>query len=223
MKLLAFDTSAATVSLALAEDGLLKAQKLIAPSAGNRQESITLLIPGIEELTQSVSWKPEDLDLIAVNIGPGSFTGLRIGVVTARTMAQALGIGLASLSTFDCLASACTEPSGFVLDGGRGHYFVSAPDMEPCVMSETQMNEAMSDKKITWHHFKSETNSITKPIPEFENMALTLASVAYQNLDIKNKSRSELKAQFPYTNVRPLYLREASVTLKKNPAHARKP
>lgn len=222
MKLLAFDTSCATVSLALAEDGAIKAQKLIAPSEDNRQESITLLIPGIEELTKSLGWQPKDLDLIVVGIGPGSFTGLRIGVVTARSMAQALEIGLASLSTFDCFESQVAEPSGFIIDGGRGHYFVAARKIDPCVMSETQINETIStNEKLLWHHFKSD-NTNTKSLPEIENMAACLASIAFKNLKIQNKSRVDLKIQFPYTNVRPLYLREASVTLKKNPAHARK-
>lgn len=147
MKLLAFDTSCATVSLALAEDGAIKAQKLIAPGEGNRQESITLLIPGVEELTKSLGWQPKDLDLVVVGVGPGSFTGLRIGVVTARSMAQALEIGLFSLSTFDCLESLIDEPSGFILDGGRGHYFVSAKEIEPCVMSETQLSETILRKR----------------------------------------------------------------------------
>lgn len=226
MKLLAFDTSCATVSLALAEDGAIKAQKLIAPGAENRQESITLLVPGIEELSQSINWSPSDLDLIVVGIGPGSFTGLRIGVVTARTMAQALDIGLASLSTFDCFANLVEQPSGFVLDGGRGHYFVSIPDEEPCVMSENQLNEIMSSQKLAWHHFKSDdakSGSDTKALPAPPNMAASLASIAFKSIDIKNKTRQELKSQFPYASVKPLYLREASVTLKKNPAHARKP
>ncbi len=222
MKLLAFDTSCATVSLALAEDGVIKAQKLIAPSEENRQESITLLIPGVEELTHSLGWQPKDLDLVVVGIGPGSFTGLRIGVVTARSMAQALEIGLVSQSTFDCFKSQVKQPSGFILDGGRGHYFVSAKDIDPCVMSETQLNETISENKnLIWHHFKSD-NTKTKSLPTIENMAACLASIAFKNLEIQNKSRAELKTKFPYTNVRPLYLREASVTLKKNPAHAQK-
>lgn len=226
MKLLAFDTSCATVSLALAEDGEIRAQKLIAPGADNRQESVTLLVPGIEELSQSIDWKPADLDLIVVGIGPGSFTGLRIGVVTARTMAQALDIGLASLSTFDCFANLVEQPSGFVLDGGRGHYFVSTPDFEPCVMSENQLNEIMASHKLAWHHYKAgdtKSDSETKPLPVPPNMAASLASIAFKSLEIKNKTRQELKNQFPYASVKPLYLREASVTLKKNPAHARKP
>ncbi len=228
MKLLAFDTSCATVSLALAEDGAIKAKKLIAPGDGNRQESITLLIPGVEELTNSLGWQPKDLDLIVVGVGPGSFTGLRIGVVTARSLAQALEIGLASLSTFDCFANQIDQPSGFILDGGRGHYFVSAKEIEPCVMSETQLNETiLENKNLLWHHFKSDDTSTipnlnTKSLPQIENMAACLASIAFENLEIQNKSRAELKTQFPYTNVRPLYLREASVTLKKNPPHARK-
>lgn len=222
MKLLAFDTSCATVSLVLAEDGAIKAQKLIAPSEDNRQESITLLVPGIEELTHSLGWQPKDLDLVVVGIGPGSFTGLRIGVVTARSMAQALEIGLACQSTFDCFESQVEQPSGFILDGGRGHYFVSAKDIDPCVMSETQLNETISENEnLLWHHFKSD-NTTTKSLPTIENMAACLAFIAFKNLEIQNKSRAELKTQFPYTSVRPLYLREASVTLKKNPAHARK-
>ncbi len=221
MKLLVFDTSLSTVSVALVENGVACAQTLIAPSEGNRQESITLLVPAIEKLVASLNWKPEDLDLIVVGTGPGSFTGLRIGVVTARTLAQALSIGLIGVNSFDSLASQVKSPCGFVLDGGRGHYFVSAPNIEPCVLNESQLNELVSQNKINWYHFQG---APFNDLPKVQNMALCQAMFVLQDETLKKSTRAELLSKFPYNSVKPLYLREASVTLKKNPnpTHVRK-
>lgn len=221
MKLLAFDTSLPTVSLALAEDGQIKASTLIPPGEGNRQESVTSLVPAIEKITASLNWKAEDLDLIAVGIGPGSFTGLRIGVVTARTLAQALNLGLIGINTFACLESKVSEPSGFVLDGGRGHYFVSASilNLEPIVANETQLIEIMEQNKLNWHHFQGKPQAL----PEIENMAVCQAMLVFKDHTLTKSTRKNLQDRFAYNNVKPLYLREASVTLKKNPNHLNVP
>ena len=93
---------------------------------------MTLLIPSIDELLQSTGWKKDDLDLIVVGVGPGSFTGIRIGVVTARTLAQALNLPLVGVSLFDCYAERFAPMHeiaphvAIVLSGGRGHYFFAA-------------------------------------------------------------------------------------------------
>ena len=59
----------------------------------------------MQQLLQQTGWTPTDLDLICVTTGPGSFTGLRIGVTTAKTLAYALDAELVAVSTLDTIAA----------------------------------------------------------------------------------------------------------------------
>ncbi len=132
MRILSFDTTNNCVSIALLEHDVLKAQRQFSQTGSERQESVTLLIPSIDELLQSIDWQKNDIDLIVVGVGPGSFTGIRIGVVTARTLAQALNLPLVGVSLFDCYAERfapmheMSPHVAIVLSGGRGHYFFAA-------------------------------------------------------------------------------------------------
>jgi tRNA threonylcarbamoyladenosine biosynthesis protein TsaB len=70
----------------------------------NSMELSRRLVPTIENLIGDEGLTPEDLTGIAVSIGPGSFTGLRIGVATGKTLAQALGIPIVGVETMDVIA-----------------------------------------------------------------------------------------------------------------------
>jgi len=138
VRILSFDTTNNCVSIALLEHDVLKSQRHFAATGSERQESVTLLLPSIDEMVKGAQWDKSLLDLIVVGVGPGSFTGIRIGVVTARTLAQALNLPLIGISLFDCFA-ARFSPAGevapqvaIVLSGGRGHYFFAAYSYSSC-------------------------------------------------------------------------------------------
>ena len=94
MKILAFDTSNRALSLAVLEDKELLGQVTLNIK---KNHSITLM-PAIDFLMNSLDLKPTDLDRIAVAQGPGSYTGLRIAVATAKTLAHTLKIELVGVS-----------------------------------------------------------------------------------------------------------------------------
>ena len=81
MKLLAFDTSSTALSVAILEDDRLLAD---ASLTIKKNHSISLM-PTIDFLMKSVNLSPQDLDRIVVAEGPGSYTGLRVAVATAKT------------------------------------------------------------------------------------------------------------------------------------------
>lgn len=109
MKILAFDTSNKTLSLALLEDRELLGQVTLNIK---KNHSITLM-PALDFLMGSLDLKPADLDRIAVAQGPGSYTGLRIAVATAKTLAYTLGADLVGLSSL--LALVPQEAGGLVI------------------------------------------------------------------------------------------------------------
>ena len=100
MKILALDSTAVVGTVALCED-----QKLIAHytlNTGNTHSQT--LLPMIESALRSAEWEIDDLDLFAVSNGPGSFTGVRIGVATIKGLAFGKDIPCAGVSTLEALA-----------------------------------------------------------------------------------------------------------------------
>ncbi len=100
MRILAVDTSLRAGSVALWEDDRLVRQADL-PSG---ESTTRLLAPTIAEQLAAVGWKPRQLDLIAVSQGPGSFTGLRVGVTTAKTLAYAAGAEVIGVHTLEAIA-----------------------------------------------------------------------------------------------------------------------
>lgn len=98
--LLAFDTSAPTVTAAL-YDGTDVVGEATAPSAMRHGEQ---LLPLVQQVLSDAGLVPRDLTALAVGVGPGPFTGLRVGLVTARTMAHALELPVYGVCSLDVLA-----------------------------------------------------------------------------------------------------------------------
>jgi tRNA threonylcarbamoyl adenosine modification protein YeaZ len=100
MKILAFDTSTSYAAIALCEDEHCRAEILCELGSAHSQK----LLSQIENLLQVCNWKLGDLDALVVGVGPGSFTGLRVGIATAQALAFALQRDLYASSSLDALA-----------------------------------------------------------------------------------------------------------------------
>jgi tRNA threonylcarbamoyladenosine biosynthesis protein TsaB len=105
--LLAFDTATPAVTVAL-HDGERVVASLTRVDARRHGE---LLAPGITALLDEAWVARQDLTAVAVGVGPGPFTGLRVGLVTARTLALALDIPVYGVCTLDVLAAAAVDSS----------------------------------------------------------------------------------------------------------------
>jgi len=101
MKILAADTSSTTGSVALLEDGLLAAEWTLATSRTHNRR----LLKTVDGLLREAGRSLREMDGLAVTSGPGSFTGLRIGLSTFKTLAWALGKPFAGIPTMDALAA----------------------------------------------------------------------------------------------------------------------
>ncbi len=110
MRILAFETSAKAASVALADDRTLVAE--VYQNTG-LTHSRTLLAMA-EHLLQSCEWTPRDVDAVAVAKGPGSFTGIRIGVAAAKGFAWGRELPLYGVSTLEAMALGLGELEGLV-------------------------------------------------------------------------------------------------------------
>lgn len=104
--ILALETSELTGSVAAAADSKVLAELEL----DSKQRSAQSLAPTIRSLLQQVGWEPRQIDLVAVTVGPGSFTGLRVGVATAKVFAYAIGAEVLGISTLEAIAAAA--PAG---------------------------------------------------------------------------------------------------------------
>ena len=124
MRVLALETSGMSGSAAALEVGK---SPIVVPFEPT-QRSARALAPAVRKLMSEIGWSPGDVNLVAVTAGPGSFTGLRIGVTTAKTLAYALGAELVAVDTLDVLArQAPAEGSKLhtVLDAHRNELFAA--------------------------------------------------------------------------------------------------
>jgi tRNA threonylcarbamoyladenosine biosynthesis protein TsaB len=105
MRVLAIDTSTRQVTAAVGnEDGLLGSITIGGPAASGPPRHTETLVPALDQLLRSSGTDPALLTTIGVGVGPGMFTGLRAGVVTATVLARALDVPVAAVSSLDAVA-----------------------------------------------------------------------------------------------------------------------
>jgi len=132
--ILALETATTACSAALcAADGSVVAETVTLEGPAHTQR----LLPGVHEVLQRAGATWDDVDTVAVGLGPGAFTGLRIGVATARALAQADGrVRLAGVPSCAALALALADVSGGLavvplIDGKRREVFAAVYEPDP--------------------------------------------------------------------------------------------
>ncbi|HEY2253189.1 MAG TPA: tRNA (adenosine(37)-N6)-threonylcarbamoyltransferase complex dimerization subunit type 1 TsaB, partial [Planctomycetaceae bacterium] len=122
MLTLAIETSGSLGSVALFDSTSLLAEQSLELGSKHGQS----LIPTIDKLFKQCGKRPRNLDLVAVSIGPGSYTGLRVGVVCAKTLAYAADCRLVAVDTLhaiSCNSPADTTTVEVICDAQRGDLF----------------------------------------------------------------------------------------------------
>ncbi|MDI6878959.1 MAG: tRNA (adenosine(37)-N6)-threonylcarbamoyltransferase complex dimerization subunit type 1 TsaB [Desulfitobacteriaceae bacterium] len=125
MKFLTIDTTTKVTALALAEAGSVVAEGFL----HTRKTHSERLLPMLDQLLTAADWKLKELGFIGVVRGPGSFTGIRIGLATAQGMAQVLKLPLVGVLSLDALAWAGWGRSELIvplLDARKHEWYTAA-------------------------------------------------------------------------------------------------
>jgi tRNA threonylcarbamoyladenosine biosynthesis protein TsaB len=126
MLTLAFDTATGSGTVALVRDG---------EQLGERETTARRVLADAEELVDAAGVAPTDVDRIVVGTGPGSFTSLRMGLVTARVLSLSLGADVEGVSTLEALAAGA--PGGLpVIDARRREVFALLSSGPACLRPE---------------------------------------------------------------------------------------
>jgi tRNA threonylcarbamoyladenosine biosynthesis protein TsaB len=163
MKVLGLETATDLVGAALLRDGAVAERSHL----GGRAHA-ELLAPAVEEVCALSGTTLAEVDAVAVDLGPGLFTGLRVGVATAKALGQSLGVGVLGVSSLDVLAAGAYERAPgertarvvVAVDARRGEVFAAAyaagaagggPDGPDPADVRTDRAEALTpDELVTW-------------------------------------------------------------------------
>ncbi len=108
MKVLGIETATRAGGVALLDDDRVVAEEFSDEDATHSKR----LLPSIDRLLKKAEWRTEDIDLVAVSLGPGSFTGLRIGLSAAKGIAVAVGAQIIGVPTLEAFAFFLAKESG---------------------------------------------------------------------------------------------------------------
>ena len=215
MRVLAVDTTTARESVALAESGVVRGEVRL-----DRADShSTRLMPAVGFLLQSLGLAPGDVEGYAVAAGPGSFTGLRVGIGTVQGLALAAGRPCAAISALDALAvraGGSAEWIVAVMEAPRGEVFGAAYDREgqprgepvaaplPALLAGVPDGAAFIGDGA--QRYRSAI-AAARPAAVFPRRSLFLAgTLAVMGEAILAAGRGR-----PASELRPLYLREADI------------
>lgn len=211
--ILNIDTSTEMASICLSE----KEKCLLLLSNAEQKDHAAWLHPAIEQVLMKTGKNLHDLQAIGITAGPGSFTGLRVAMATAKGLCYALTIPLIAVNTLEAMASAVLEEDTDyicpMIDARRMEVFTAvydkslAPIIAPCAMilDQNSFFELLGTKKILflgngknkWERLVHTNNAVFRNIP-FNASQLSLLTFA----------RFVTSAFQPLAYIEPVYLKD---------------
>ena len=231
-RIVAIETSGRQGSVAVAiGDDLLGMTRF----AADLQHAAELL-PAIHRLCETANWRPNEIDEVYVSAGPGSFTGCRIGVTVARTLAQAVGVRLICVPTVEALARNALENDpapphlAVLLDAQRRQAYVALFDLDGAdyvqrgeilvgdpktLLPEARKPAAVLGEGIAFHRADVEASGMAI-LPEM------MWAARADNVLRVGRRLAELGQYVPANRLVPIYIRqpEAEVRWQERHQHA---
>lgn len=221
---LAFDTAMAGISVGInAANGYTVSRQV-----ETQRGQASMLIPLIQEMLEEAQIEFKDLDLIVSTFGPGSFTGLRIGLTTAKTLSMALNIPLVGLNTLDVMARhyETDKPLLIVLETKRKDFYakfyngiidtVRTDLSDPFSGEASEIMARVPEAALTGfdiggdciNRFKSEVSVDINALDNWvQPDAILMAQMGLQKFEALGADE----------DIQPLYMRGADVSMSKKP------
>jgi tRNA threonylcarbamoyladenosine biosynthesis protein TsaB len=155
MKVLAIDTSNFVMGIALVEDEIVKGEII----TNLKKNHSVRVMPAIQSLLAECEVAPKELDLIVVAKGPGSYTGVRIGVTIAKTLAWTLNIPIVGVSSLEVLAANAKYFDGLIsplFDARRGQIYTGLYKYRNEFLETVEKDQILLSKD--WAHQLKEKN-----------------------------------------------------------------
>lgn len=222
MKLLAIETSTPGSSVAVVEDR----RTLAAASRIDRVGHAGFLVPAIDFCFDQVGWSPNDLDAVVVDVGPGLYTGIRVGLATAQGLAAAFGIPIIPALSVDALALEAKTGHRMiwaVVDARRGEFAVARYRPVPGGVVRESLTELMTpDELRATMESTADDSLVVGDVSELPDRFLTGLhhvktgkprypyAVALAEIGAGKYEREEYP---PPEDIRPVYMREPDVTI----------
>jgi tRNA threonylcarbamoyladenosine biosynthesis protein TsaB len=215
VRVLAVDTTTARESVALAETGEVRGEVRLSPVDGHSRH----LLPAVAFLLEGLGIAPADVDGYAVAAGPGSFTGLRVGIGTVQGLALAADRPCAAISALDVLAARAAGTADRIvalMEAYRGEVFgaiydglgrpLGEPQAAPLAALLAQVPDGAAFIGDGADRYRS-TIAAARPAAVFPRRSLFLAGT----LALMGEAVLAAGRGVPARDLRPLYLREASI------------
>lgn len=211
MFVLAINTASSKTGIALFEV-INSTVKILAKNTwAAKNNEAEKLMPGIDKLLRKKKKTYEDLNQIYVVKGPGSFTGLRVGVTVANTIAALVGAELIGISTFEFLHNQTDLP--ILLFGGKGGVFLSENvAQKPELIDMPGLNEVLAKRKITkvsGDIIKAQIKVLKKV--KFEKLKNNFGKVM-KEIIARNISKKLYKS---VKLVKPMYIKGPNISISK--------
>ena len=210
MNILAFDTSLNKTYLALSINEKITTQTL--ESTEDKYHS-AFLVAKIVEILKNENLSPKDIDLIAVNIGPGSFTGIRVALTVARVFSQSINANTVGINSLELISTAYGLPAITVLDARKNKAYlgnnekVELVDLENLSsILENYKGSIVADIKMQEYLKELNIDSIN-----FETESLDYGKVLIEIAKNKFKNNQYTKWQ----GLKPLYIQPPPIHQKK--------
>ena len=205
MKILAFDTCLDKTYITLAEDDkVLKSETIV--SDGQNYHS-AYLISTIVKVLKELNLTPKDIDMIATDIGPGSFTGIRACTTVARVLAQQLDIKAVGVSSLEILSKILGGNDLVALDARKNKAYIYDGDIKGAIELE-QVNELVKGRTLITD------NSLLERFSQYTDKAVSYQVSDYPLGEILAKLAYEKAVNNDETDwrkLKPLYIQPPPV------------
>ena len=201
MKTLAFDTCLDKTYITLSDGDKIIQSEIIFSDGENYHSAY--LISTIVKVLKDAGLEPKDIDMIATDIGPGSFTGIRACVTVARVLAQQLNIKAVGVSSLEILSKILGDNDLVALDARKNKAYIYDGEVKGAIELE-QVDELVKGRRVITD------NSLKERLSKNAEMAISYQDGSYPLGNILSKLASD-KSETEWAKLKPLYIQPPPV------------